>query len=112
MDFAAWWPGCLPSRSRRSRTRLQIGTVSLLTRPLHLAVRRTHPQAKSIVDRFNAQIRAMVADRTYHRLLHVDWIRADVDGDGLEEYVPKYKNYDPLRPEPGIATVPIYQFTW
>jgi hypothetical protein len=144
----------------QARTRLQIGTVSLLTRPLHLAVRRTHPQAKSIVDRFNAQIRAMVADRTYHRLLHVDWIRADVDGDGLEEYVPrtdssgpaeperaysifsdaqkkpqskpgekrylfggsvytawtaipeKYKNYDPLRPEPGIATVPIYQFTW
>jgi polar amino acid transport system substrate-binding protein len=144
----------------QARARLQIGTVPLLMRPLHLVVRRTHPQAKSIVDRFNAQIKAMIVDHTYHRLLHVDWIRADVDGDGLEEYVPrtdnsgpneperaysifsdpqkkpgskpgekrylfggsvytawqaipeKFKNYDPLRPEPGIATVPIYQFTW
>ena len=31
----------------------------------------------------------MIADRTYHRLLHVDWIRADVDGDGLAEFVPQ-----------------------
>ena len=29
----------------------------------------------------------MITDRTYHRLLHVDWIRADVDGDGLLENV-------------------------
>ena len=31
----------------------------------------------------------MIADRTYHRLLHVDWILADVDGDGVLEYVPQ-----------------------
>jgi hypothetical protein len=30
----------------------------------------------------------MITDRTYHRLLHVDWIAADVDNDGLAEYVP------------------------
>ena len=42
----------------------------------------------SIIERFNAQIRGMIADRTYHRLLHVDWIRADIDGDGVPEYVP------------------------
>ena len=30
----------------------------------------------------------MVADRTYHRLLHVEWIRADVNGDNVAEYVP------------------------
>ena len=29
----------------------------------------------------------MITDRTYHRLLHVDWIRADVDGDGLPENI-------------------------
>jgi polar amino acid transport system substrate-binding protein len=146
--------------SDEARTKLHFGTASLLTRPLYLAVRRAHPAAQSIVDRFNAQIRAMIADRTYHRLLHVDWIRADVDGDGLAEYVSrsdrpgpseperaytlfssgepepqpragqkrylfggsvysdwaavpeKYKNYDPQRPEPGIATAPIYKFTW
>ena len=73
---------------KESGTRLEIGSTPLVTRPLHFAVRRTRPDAQSIVDRFNAQIRGMIADRTYHRLLHVDWIRADVDGDGVSEYVP------------------------
>ena len=41
-----------------------------------------------VVTRFNNQLRGMVADRTYHRLLHVDWIRADVTGDGIAENVP------------------------
>ena len=30
----------------------------------------------------------MIADRTYHKLLHVDWIVADIDGDGIPEYIP------------------------
>ena len=29
----------------------------------------------------------MVADRTYHRLLHVEWISADINGDGIAEYI-------------------------
>lgn len=70
-----------------ARTRLQIGTAPLLTRSLHLAIRRSRPDAESIIQRFNSQLRAMITDRTYHRLLHVDWIRADVDGDGVAEYV-------------------------
>jgi ABC-type amino acid transport substrate-binding protein len=73
---------------KESGTRLEIGATPLVTRPLHFAIRRTRPDAQSIVARFNAQIRGMIADRTYHRLLHVDWIRADVDGDGVSEYVP------------------------
>jgi len=73
---------------KESGARLEIGSAPLLTRPLHLAVRRSRLDAGAIVARFNTQIRAMIADRTYHRLLHVDWIRADVDGDGVSEYVP------------------------
>jgi polar amino acid transport system substrate-binding protein len=71
-----------------ARTRLSIGTTPLVTRPLYFAVRRTYPNAESIVSRFNTQLRGLIADRTYHRLLHVAWIRADVDGDGIPEYVP------------------------
>jgi hypothetical protein len=73
---------------QESGTRLEIGSTPLITRPLHFAVSRTRLDAQSIVNRFNAQIRGMIKDRTYHRLLHVDWIRADVDGDGTSEYVP------------------------
>jgi polar amino acid transport system substrate-binding protein len=71
----------------QARTRLQIGTTPLLTRPLYIALRRTLPDAQALINKFNQQIKQMITDRTYHRLLHVDWIRADVDGDGLLENV-------------------------
>ena len=74
--------------AKQSQDKLQFGSRPLVTRPLYFAVRRSRPDAQAIIDRFNAQLRGMIADRTYHRLLHVDWIQADVDGDGLFEYVP------------------------
>ena len=58
-----------------------------MTRPLYLAIRRDFPNAQAIIDEFNTQLRAMLADRTYHKLLHLDWINADVDGDGVTELV-------------------------
>jgi len=72
---------------QESRTRLQIGARPMIIRPLHMAIRRSVPDAQSIVDRFNAQLRAMISDHTYHRLLNVQWIRADIDGDGIPEYI-------------------------
>jgi polar amino acid transport system substrate-binding protein len=86
------------NHANEARTRLQVGSTPLLMRPLYLAVRRSLPDAASIVDRFNAQLRGMIADRTYHRLLHVDWIRADVDGDGLAENVPQSDQPGKLEP--------------
>src|SRR5262245_34937437 len=77
------------NHANQARERLQVGSTPLVTRPLYLAVRRSLADAELIVNRFNAQLRGMIADRTYHRLLHVDWIRADVDGDGLVENVPQ-----------------------
>jgi polar amino acid transport system substrate-binding protein len=71
----------------QSRERLQVGSTPLITRPLHLAIRRDRPDAFALISRFNAELRRMVADRTYHRLLHVDWLRADVDGDGQTELI-------------------------
>ena len=79
----------LENHPNEAKTKLSVGTTPLLTRPLYLAVRRSRPDAASIVERFNAQLRGMIADRTYHRLLHVSWILADVDGDGRTEFVPK-----------------------
>ena len=65
---------------KQSATKLQIGSTALI-RELFLAVRRARTDASTIIARFNAQLRDMIADRTYHRLLHVDWIRADINGD-------------------------------
>jgi ABC-type amino acid transport substrate-binding protein len=79
----------LTSYPGEARARLQIGARPLIVRPLHLAIRRSRPDAASIVRRFDDQLVRMIADRTYHQILHVDWLRADVDGDGVDEYVPK-----------------------
>jgi polar amino acid transport system substrate-binding protein len=84
---------------KESGTRLQIGSTPLLRRELYLAVRRTRADAESIITRFNAQLRGMIADRTYHRLLHVDWIRADINGDGITEYVPLNDRVGPSEPQ-------------
>jgi ABC-type amino acid transport substrate-binding protein len=79
----------LDHHPEEARTRLTVGSTPLLIRPLYFAVRRSRPDADSIVKRFNEQLQGMIADRTYHRLLHVSWIRADMDGDGVTEVVPE-----------------------
>jgi polar amino acid transport system substrate-binding protein len=88
----------LSNYPKESEAKLQIGSVPLIRRELHLAIRRTRSDAESIITRFNNQLRGMVADRTYHRLLHVDWIRADVNGDGIAENVPFSDRPGPKEP--------------
>ena len=84
---------------KESGTRLEIGSTALITRDLFLALRRSRPDAESIINRFNEQLTGMIADRTYHRLLHVDWIRADINGDGVPEYVPLNDKPGPSEPQ-------------
>lgn len=88
----------LTNYAEEARTRLAIGSTPVLVRPLYLALRRDLPGAQAIIDRFNQQLAGMVADRTYHRLLGVDWIQADVDGDGQAEYVPRSDRTGPNQP--------------
>jgi polar amino acid transport system substrate-binding protein len=66
---------------------LAVGTVPLVEKTLHLAVRKAHPRAQQIIADFNRTIGAMIADGSYNRVLALPWIRADVDGDGKMEYV-------------------------
>jgi polar amino acid transport system substrate-binding protein len=84
--------------ANESRARLQFGATPMITRSLHFVLRRDQLDAQGIINRFNAQLRGMITDRTYHRLLHVDWIRADVDGDGLPEIVPQRDQMGPAEP--------------
>lgn len=88
----------LSNYPNEAKTRLNVGSKPLLTRPLYFAVRRSYPNASTIISRFNSQLRGMIADKTYHRLLHVAWIRADVDGDGIPEYVPQSDKAGSVQP--------------
>jgi len=82
---------------KESEQKLQIGGTPLVRRELYLAVARGRADAQSIVDRFNAQLPGMISDRTYHRLLHVDWIRADING--TPRYVPVSDRVGTTAPE-------------
>jgi polar amino acid transport system substrate-binding protein len=84
-------------------TRLNVGSRALVTRPLYFAVKRARPDAETIVNRFNAQLHTMIVDRTYHRLLHVSWISADVDGDGVSEFVPASDRSGTAEPQRAYA---------
>ena len=83
---------------QESGARLSIGTSPLITRELYLAISRTRHDAESIIDGFNTQIRAMIKDRTYHKLLNLDWITADVNGDGIPDFVPATDRPGPAAP--------------
>jgi ABC-type amino acid transport substrate-binding protein len=67
---------------------LAFGSTPLLVRTLHFAVRKDLPNAASIIDKFNSELPVLIADHTYNRLLQLDWIQADVNGDGKLENVP------------------------
>ena len=82
-----------------AKKRLQLGAIPLVTRQLFFTVNRARADAHAIVTRFNAQLRGMIADRTYHRLLHVEWISADVNGDGTPEYVPQSDKVGTMEPK-------------
>lgn len=98
----------LENYAKEAQARLQLGSKPLITRPLYLAIRQSRPDAESIINRFNAQLRGMIADRTYHKLLHVDWIVADVDGDGIPELVPARDQIGKAAPQHAysLATTP------
>lgn len=66
---------------------LEIGSTPLIKRSLHFALRKDHPRATFIIERFNRQIRKMLADGTYNQILQLNWIRSDADGDGRLELV-------------------------
>ena len=66
---------------------LDFGHHILFKRSLHFAVRKDVPKAQEIIDGFNREIKAMASDGSYSRILELTWVRADMDGDGVEEYV-------------------------
>lgn len=66
---------------------LEIGASPMITKSLHFALSKDFPNAKDIINKFNQEIDRMIVDGTYHQLLDLNWIRADIDGDGKVELV-------------------------
>ncbi|MDW7691054.1 transporter substrate-binding domain-containing protein [Flammeovirgaceae bacterium SG7u.111] len=68
-------------------TYLEVGAVPLVVRSLHFALRKDLPDAQKIIDGFNEEIMKMVVDGSYNRILKLNWINVDIDGDGKLEMV-------------------------
>lgn len=66
---------------------LEIASHPFIIKTLHLAIRKDYPKSKEIIKEFDKQIDTMIADRSYHKILNLDWIAADLDGDGQKEYI-------------------------
>ena len=66
---------------------LEIGENTILEKNLHFAIRRNFPGSENIIASFNTQIKEMIKDGTYNRLLKLNWIQADIDGDGRLELI-------------------------
>jgi len=82
---------------------LQIGTTPLVRRNLHFALRTALPNSRAFLEKFNAEIKNMMGDGTYNRILRLNWIRADVDGDGRTELVPMNARTGRIPPAAGYA---------
>src|SRR6187551_2680766 len=85
---------------RQANERLVVATEPLITRSLHFVVRKDAPEAQQIIKRFNEEIRLMLADGAYNRALGLDWVSADVDGDGRPELIARTAQVG-SRPPPG-----------
>ena len=66
---------------------LQIGNNILFKRSLHFAIRTDIEGSKAIIERFNTGILKMLSDGSYNKILQLNWIRSDVDGDGKMELI-------------------------
>lgn len=77
----------LKYQSEEASEHLAIGTTTMLRLPLHFAIRKEIPDAENIVKKFNEEIKEMIALGTYNRILQLNWIATDVDGDGKTELV-------------------------
>jgi polar amino acid transport system substrate-binding protein len=90
---------------QRTAKHLSVGEHALLTRSLHLGVQRSRPDAEALIAAFNAELRRMRGDGTYHSALGVRWIEADVDGDGEVEMIAAGDQVGAEAPSAGYALI-------
>jgi len=67
---------------------LEMGTAPIFSKALHFAIQKDIEDAEKLMAAFNESIARMKVDGTYHRILKLNWIQTDVDGDGVLEMIP------------------------
>lgn len=95
----------------KADTLIAAGRTALVVYPLHLAIRRDYPRAQEIITTFDSNVAQMRLDGSYNELLHVAWIRTDVNGDGVPDYVASKKTAQKNGSDPSLtqAAYPLFQ---
>lgn len=88
----------LTFQPEETEANLEIGLTPLSRQMLHFAIRREVPNADTIISAFDGEIRKMLGDGSYAKILNVGWIRVDTNGDGLYELIPLGENTAALTP--------------
>jgi ABC-type amino acid transport substrate-binding protein len=66
---------------------LEIGKNSIINRTLHFAIRRDYPNSDTIIKNFNRNLKSLIADGIFNKILELNWVEVDVDNDGKTELV-------------------------
>lgn len=66
---------------------LEFAKQPIIVNSLYLALRKDIPDAEKILTQFNEEIKTLMANGSYNDILELDWIRADIDGDGFIEII-------------------------
>jgi polar amino acid transport system substrate-binding protein len=90
---------------KKAEALIVAGKTPIVRYPLYFALRKDYPGAVEIIEAFDRNVRAMMADGTYNTVLRVSWIRHDVNGDGIPEYVGSKKSTQKTGADP--ATNPL-----
>ncbi|MCH2214870.1 MAG: transporter substrate-binding domain-containing protein [Flavobacteriales bacterium] len=75
-------------QSKDAEKHLEIGNSPLIAKSLHFAVQKSIEGSEKLMVEFDKTIAEMQKDGTYHRILKLNWIQVDVDGDGTLEMIP------------------------
>jgi polar amino acid transport system substrate-binding protein len=70
-----------------AQTYLNIADTPFTTQKLYLAIKKEILKAEDIISDFNANIKEMMLDGTYNKILNLDVLELDVNGDGVMELV-------------------------
>lgn len=66
---------------------LSVSESPVIIESLHFAIRKDLEGGQELIDGFNEATKAMLADGSYNRILRMNWITADLDGDGKLELI-------------------------
>lgn len=82
----------LQRQAEEIKENLAVGKNILAHRSLHFVIRQDVEGAEVLMEAFNAKISEMQDDGTYNRILQLNSIQKDVDGDGRLDYVMSSEN--------------------